>query len=77
MAAEKCPVVQINLNYLDKIGRREITVITDKKTIIADLTGQKNTNKQKSNKIQHYQGLHLLHAAQGGFKRGNPLLVYT
>lgn len=41
MAAEKCPVVQINLNYLDKIGRREITVITDKKTIIADLTGQK------------------------------------
>jgi hypothetical protein len=26
---------------MDKIERREITVITDKKTIIADLTGQK------------------------------------
>jgi predicted dehydrogenase len=63
MSTEKSSIVQINLNYLDKIGRREITVITDKKTILADLVGQKiqinekvikyNTNRDYTYYMQH------------------------
>lgn len=37
---KKCPVVQIHLNYLDRISRREITVITENYTIKADLVKQ-------------------------------------
>ncbi|OIJ16785.1 oxidoreductase [Anaerobacillus alkalilacustris] len=33
----KCPMVQIHLNYLDRISRREISVITEKCTIKVDL----------------------------------------
>lgn len=38
---EKCPAVQLHLNYLDHIGRREISIITDRITVKADLV--KNT----------------------------------
>jgi predicted dehydrogenase len=34
---EKCPVVTVQLNYLDRLGRRECTVVTDSHTFHADL----------------------------------------
>lgn len=37
---KKCPTVQVHLNYLDRIGRREVTVITENYTIKADLVKQ-------------------------------------
>lgn len=37
---KKCPMVQIHLNYLDRINRRDITVITENYTIKADLVKQ-------------------------------------
>lgn len=37
---KKCPIVQIHLNYLDRINRREVTVITENYTIKADLVQQ-------------------------------------
>ncbi|SDI30764.1 Gfo/Idh/MocA family protein [Alteribacillus bidgolensis] len=40
MEMEKCPMVQVHLNYLDRINRREITIITDKYSIKADLIQQ-------------------------------------
>ncbi len=39
LSMENCPVVQLNLNYLDSVGRREIRVITENNTIQADLVG--------------------------------------
>ncbi len=35
-----CPIVQIHLNYLDRINRREVSIITDNYTIKADLVKQ-------------------------------------
>ena len=32
-----CPSVSLNMNYLDRFSRREITIITDQKTIRVDL----------------------------------------
>jgi predicted dehydrogenase len=44
---QKCPMVQIHLNYLDRINRREVTVITENDTIKADLVQQTlQINKQ-------------------------------
>ncbi|MGF7056647.1 Gfo/Idh/MocA family protein [Brassicibacter mesophilus] len=40
LTMEKCPMVQIHLNYLDRISRREITVITENYAIKADLAKQ-------------------------------------
>lgn len=33
---ERCPVVAVQLNYVDRIGRREITIVTDDDVIRAD-----------------------------------------
>jgi Predicted dehydrogenases and related proteins len=38
--AERCPAVQVHLNYLDRIGRREITLITENRSVKADLVLQ-------------------------------------
>lgn len=40
LCMKKCPMVQVHLNYLDRISRRELTVITDTYSIKADFTGQ-------------------------------------
>ncbi|WP_028306337.1 Gfo/Idh/MocA family protein [Desulfitibacter alkalitolerans] len=40
LVMEKCPMAQIHVNYLDLISRREITVITEKYSIKADLVQQ-------------------------------------
>ncbi len=37
LSMEKCPMVQLHLNYLDKIGRREISLVTGNSAIHADL----------------------------------------
>ena len=34
---ERCPIVSVQLNYLDRIGRREIIVNTDQHTVKVDL----------------------------------------
>lgn len=36
----KCPMVQVHLNYLDRFSRREITVITENSSLKADLVRQ-------------------------------------
>lgn len=41
LVMKKCPMVQIHLNYLDRINRREITIITENYSIKADLVRQK------------------------------------
>jgi len=38
---KKCPMAQIHLNYLDRINRREITIITENYSIKADLVQQR------------------------------------
>lgn len=40
LTMEKCPTVQMHVNYLDLIGRREITIITENYSIKADLMKQ-------------------------------------
>lgn len=40
LVMERCPVVHLHLNYLDRIGRREITLITESRSVKADLAGQ-------------------------------------
>jgi len=40
LTMDRCPMVQIHVNYLDRISRREITVITENHTIKADLVQQ-------------------------------------
>ena len=37
MQTERCPVVTVQLNYLDRIGRRELLINTDLHTYKADL----------------------------------------
>ena len=37
LVTERCPIVNIQVNYLDRITRREILINTDKHTIKADL----------------------------------------
>ncbi|SCG83150.1 hypothetical protein DW1_1580 [Proteiniborus sp. DW1] len=37
---EKCPVAQVHFNYLDRISRRELTIITENYSIKADLVQQ-------------------------------------
>lgn len=36
IATERCPVVQLQMNYLDRVGRRQIVINTDRSTIAAD-----------------------------------------
>lgn len=40
LTMKKCPMVQVHMNYLDRISRREITVITENYAIKADLVQQ-------------------------------------
>jgi len=37
MTMTRCPVVTVNMNYLDRIGQRRIVIITDARTLRADL----------------------------------------
>ncbi len=37
MACERCPLVQVQLNYTDRVGRRRLLVNTDRRTFEADL----------------------------------------
>ena len=37
MSCTSCPLVQVQLNYMDRVGRRSILVNTDSHTIVADL----------------------------------------
>jgi predicted dehydrogenase len=41
MACDNCPIISVNLNYLDKNPRREILINTKTKTIYADLISNK------------------------------------
>jgi predicted dehydrogenase len=52
LTMKKCPMVQIHVNYLDRISRREITVITENYTVKADLVQQ---TLQINEEIEHYQ----------------------
>jgi len=57
LVMKKCPMVQVNLNYLDRISRREITIITENYSIKADLvqqTLQVNQELQKYNIDRNY-----------------------
>ncbi|HEX2926715.1 MAG TPA: hypothetical protein VHP38_10765, partial [Ruminiclostridium sp.] len=40
LTSDTCSIVQININYLDRINRREITIITENCSIKADLVKQ-------------------------------------
>jgi predicted dehydrogenase len=40
LTMKKCPMVQIHVNYLDRLSRREVTVITENYAIKADLVQQ-------------------------------------
>lgn len=40
LTMQKCPMVQVHLNYIDRISRREVAVITDNHTVKADLVKQ-------------------------------------
>lgn len=37
LSTESCPIVQLQINYLDRLGRREIVVVTDEHTYKVDL----------------------------------------
>lgn len=37
LSTDRCPIVQLQINYLDRLGRREIVVVTDEHTYKADL----------------------------------------
>lgn len=37
MTTERCPMVSVHLNYLDRVNRREILIQTDEKVICADM----------------------------------------
>lgn len=37
LSTESCPIVQLQINYLDRVGRREIVVVTDEHTYKVDL----------------------------------------
>lgn len=37
MRTERCPLVSVQMNYLDRVGRREITINTASRTLRADL----------------------------------------
>ena len=37
LKCERCPLIAIQLDYLDRIGRRSIIIQTDGETIVADL----------------------------------------
>ncbi|NJD02852.1 MAG: Gfo/Idh/MocA family oxidoreductase [Ruminiclostridium sp.] len=52
LTMKKCPMVQLHVNYLDRIGRREITVITENNTLKADLMQQ---TLQINKDIIHYR----------------------
>jgi predicted dehydrogenase len=52
VTTKKCPMVQIHLNYLDRISRREITIITENDTIIANLVQQ---TLQINSRTIHFQ----------------------
>ncbi|QPJ64078.1 MAG: Gfo/Idh/MocA family oxidoreductase [Candidatus Nitrohelix vancouverensis] len=48
MATERCPMVQIHLNYLDRASRRELLINLDQATVKIDLvkgTGQINSDE--------------------------------
>lgn len=50
MATELCPAVTLEMNYLDRVGRRRILVNTDRQTIEADLTtGMVLVNGEREN----------------------------
>ncbi len=48
---EKCPMVSLQLNYLDRIGRREITLITNDESIKVDLVKGTYTCNDKTEEI--------------------------
>ncbi|MDC0253337.1 Gfo/Idh/MocA family oxidoreductase [Bacteriovoracales bacterium] len=48
--SQNCPCVNVSMNYIDKIGRREITIHTNKETIFCDLVN--GTLKVNSN-VEH------------------------
>lgn len=53
METKKCPVVSIQLNYLDRKARREIVINTDNKTIKADIVnGTLEINKEVVERFQ-------------------------
>lgn len=61
---EKCKQVSYNLNLLDKTGRREIILNTDKNTYKFDLTKNILTTKNNSHKLnidknETYKNMHL------------------
>ncbi|WP_410770674.1 Gfo/Idh/MocA family protein [Fontibacillus sp. BL9] len=39
METSQCPLIQVQINYLDRYGRRELIVVTDEHTYKADLVG--------------------------------------
>lgn len=41
METSKCPLIQLQINYLDRLGRRELIVVTDEHTYKADLVNGK------------------------------------
>jgi hypothetical protein len=49
---ERCPVVTLQLNYLDRIGQRSMTVITSNQTIRAYLVAGTLVRNQETTELQ-------------------------
>lgn len=52
METPKCPVVTVQLNYLDRVARREILINTDRQTVKADLIQGTLSINENSEKIE-------------------------
>jgi predicted dehydrogenase len=65
LETKRCPVATVQLNYLDRIGRREIIMILENKTIHADLI--KNTllvnGKKKIYSVERNETFQAMHEA--------------
>lgn len=60
---ERCPVVTLQLNYLDRIGQRTMTVITRNQTIHADLVAgtlvcNQETTELKADRDEPIEAMH-------------------
>ncbi|ANY66978.1 hypothetical protein BBD42_11225 [Paenibacillus sp. BIHB 4019] len=52
METQKTPLVTLQLNYMDRPGRREIVVVTDRHTYKADLT---KASLETDGQVEHFQ----------------------
>lgn len=63
METQRCPLVTINVNFLDRTNRREVTVHTEKSTIVADLLSgiihdQENEGTFEGDRDETFRAMH-------------------